>query len=300
MVNPKFSRSIKDLKGMAKVIAERNMEKASPAFFRFQSKYQVKEVARLKNDELPFVVGDRVQMIRGPERNKIGIIRAIYDNGNAYMIEGLGGSEKFVLPRELWSEGHSKPVVTVPTPVHYKNLRLVTKIKEEDGTEQDVAIHSIKYEGTYFDHHTNSVRKIRRAAHDSSIVIPYPRGEPVKPSKEMLATPADVADERTHFVTSILDSPVPIGAMDQIRNPYSRFRRIKDGAKVTAQDLRKLAPKTMPHSPATKKLLESLAQLPKKHTVPFTKDIESFIGHEVEKGLQKRVAEETAALASYK
>jgi large subunit ribosomal protein L24 len=184
--------------------------------------------------------------------------------------------------------------------VHYKNLRLVTKIKNEDGTEEDVAIHSIKFNGTYYDHHTNTVRPIRRSVHDESIIVPYPRGDPVKPSKSSLATNADVVDERGHFVTSILEPPIPVGALDQIRNPYSKYRRAKDGAKVTAKDLARYKAQEMPTTPATKKLLEEIAKLPKKPAVEFTKDMESFIGQEVEKGLVKRRSEETAALDAYR
>jgi large subunit ribosomal protein L24 len=112
MVNAKYSKTLNDLKGVAKVIARQNMFKGSPPFYQFQIKHDVKESERI--DQLPFVVGDRVQMIRGPEKNKIGIIRSVYKNGNAYMVEGVGGTEKIVLPKELWSQGQSKAVVSLP------------------------------------------------------------------------------------------------------------------------------------------------------------------------------------------
>lgn len=298
MVNPKFSKRVNDLKGLARVIAEQNMMKSSPPFYQFQLKSNVREEDRVKN--MPFVVGDRVQMTRGPDKNKIGIIRALYESGNSYIVEGIGGTERLVLPRELWYEGQNKPVVNFPKPVSYKDLRLVTKVRNEDGTEEDVVIHSLELKGSSYDKHTNQMRPIRRAKHDNSIIIPYPRGEPVKATESDLATPADVVDERTNFVTSILDNPIPIGALNQIRNPYSKYRWLKNAPKLTERDMKWATPKSMPKTPATKALLEKLAQLPPKHKTPFSKDIENFIGEQIKQGLQKRAGTESKALDQYK
>lgn len=297
MVNPRFSRRVNELKGLARVVAEKNMMKSSPPFYQFQLKTNVREEDRVK--DMPFVVGDRVQMTKGPDKNKIGIIRALYESGNSYIVEGIGGTERLVLPRELWYEGQTKPVVNFPKPVSYKDLRLVTKMKNEDGTEEDVVIHSLELKGTFYDKHTNQIRPIRRAKHDHSIVVPYPRGEPVKPTESQLATAADVVDERTNYVTSIIDHPIPIGALNQVRNPYSKYRWLKNAPKLAESDLKWATPKSMPTTPATKELLAKLAELPPKHKTPFTKDIEKFIGEQVKQGLQNRSEKETEALKQY-
>lgn len=298
MVNARYKRTIDKLAGKAKVAAEARILRNQPPFYQVQLKHRVKESEQIKT--LPFVVGDRVQAVRGEDKGKIGIVRSVYAEGNAFLVEGLGKSEKIVLPKEVWFQGQTSPVTNFPSLIKAKDLRLVTKLRNDDGTEEDVAIHSIKFRGKIYDQDTNTFRPIRRAAHDESMIIPYPApAEPLKTSDESMATSADVVDQKTYFPHSLVESPIPMGAVDQFRNIYSRFKRDRYAPKISEEDLARFKKPEMPITPATKELLAKLADLPPKPSVEFTKETEDFISKEIEKGLEKQKQRATAALGQY-
>jgi large subunit ribosomal protein L24 len=299
MTNGRYVRKLKDLKGPAKKIAEDNMFKHNPPFLQAQINYTVREEERLKH--APFVEGDRVQVVSGKERGKVGTVHSVYKDGNCCFVEGLGGTTKMVLPRTMWLEGQSKPVTNVPNPIPYDNLRLVSTIKKEDGSTEDVAVHSIIFKGNYYDPDRNEKLPIRRAKHNPSMVIPYPvPPTPLKESNPEIATPASAVEERTFFPASLHDMPIKIGALDQIRNPHSKWRKHKDSRRITAKEADYYSPPKMPANPSTKKLLQELAKVPKPQRPEFNKEIEDFISQEIEKGLQKRASQETEALNNYK
>ncbi|CAN6674636.1 large ribosomal subunit protein uL24m [Trichomonascus vanleenenianus] len=298
MVNKRYAKTLKDLKGIARKIAEDNQFKHIPPFMQTQYKLEVPE-EKMIQDPL-FVEGDRVQIIKGKDRGKVGKIHSVFKRGNAVFVEGLGGTTRVVIPKPMWLEGQTKPVVNIPNPIPYENIRLVSQIKDESGKIEDVAVHSFVLEGKYFDQDRNQMMPIRRAKHDKSIIIPYPLPpQPLEPSKPELATPADEVDRRTFFPPPILESPVAMAALDQIRNPYSKWNKHKKVRPITEIEAQLFSPPEMPKTPATKKLLEELAKMPKPKPVEFTKEMEEYIAAEIEKGLTKRAAEETDALKHY-
>lgn len=158
-------------------------------------------------------------------------------------------------------------------------------------------MHSVELDGEYYDADYNKFLPVRRLTHDPTVVIPWPR--PRKPlAASQYATPADIVEERTFFPSSILEPPMPEAAVSQVRNPYSKFKR---RPKITAQDLREMTAPEMPLS-ATKKAY--LAEMKAKHErsqvdPKVLKEVEDFIGQEIEKGLQKRMIEEKLALEQY-
>lgn len=299
MVSKRYVKTIQDLKGLGRIIMQQRVLRENPPFYRMYLETEVKKEE--VQDPAPFAPGDRVQMVRGPQRGMIGQITMLHKEGNCAFVDGLGENQRIVMPKEVWFQGQTKPVIPVPKLIPYKDLRLVAKIQNDEGKEEDVVIHSFELKGKYFDKNINQYRPIRRAVHDSRIVIPWPI-EKAEKSNPIYATDPDVVDERTFYPQSILQSTIPQGAVTQIRNVFSKYKRERYVRPITEVDLvyaREQEPK-MPVPPATKKLLEELAKLPAKKTVPFTKDIEQYIAAEIKKGLHKRVTEETAALDQYR
>lgn len=298
MVNRlRYLRQFKDLRGPAKKAAEDLMRKRNPPFFQLQHEITLDE--RYVIEHPPFVDGDRVQVLKGPDRGKIGKINSVYKQGNSCFVEGLGGTREVVVPKAMWNEGQTTPVIQMPLPIPYDNLRLVSQIKHDDGSVEDVAVHSVTFKGEYYDEDRNCMMPIRRAFHDPSIVIPYPMTvNPIQKSNDSLATQPSVTDKRTFFPPSIVMSPIHISSMDQIRHPYSKWHRDRDSRRITEQEVSLYSAPEMPVTPATKKLLQEVAKL-KKPRVEFTKEMEEYISSEVEKGLNKRLKEETAALENY-
>lgn len=300
MPGKRFLKKVTDLEGKSffKMIARIN--KLRPDGMKIPKAAIVDPKYRL--EELPFTSGDRVQITRGSDKGKVGYIIDRYPNfGNAFFVAGVGSS-KTINPVENRTPGKEDdylPVMDVHKVFDFRDLRLVKKIKNEKGEDEDVAIYDVALGPEKYDPLTNTHRRIRYAKYDKNMVLPWP-GQRVKEIVSDLTTTATVADLRSHFVTSVHTSPVPIGAVDQIINPHNRYKRSRYVKPLTETEAAKLALPEMPLPPRTKKLLEQLAALPKPKPVEFTREIEDFLGVEIRKGLERRVAKETEAIKDYK
>lgn len=267
----------------------------APEFFKVQLQNNVDETVQFKDREWKYMPGDRVQVLSGEDKGKVGKIASLAKDSNAVYVEGLGGTTRVVVPPHAFFPGQTRPVVDAPNMIKAENIRLVASIREENGAEKDVAVHSVSLSGEYYDADYNKYLPYRRLTHDPEVIIPWPRPEnPL--AKSEFATPADVVEERTFFPNSILEPPLPEAALSQVRNKYSRFKR---RAPITAKDVREMTAPEMPLT-ATKKAY--LAELKAKRSAPrpqLNTEITDFIGDEIAKGLQKRLIEEEQHYQQY-
>lgn len=290
MVAPQFFKMLK------------MVQKGRPAGAEIPEAARIPPKDRLKDSDLPFVPGDRVQIASGPDKGKVGRILLRYPGfGNAFMVAGVG-TTNVINPIESKYAEQDQDQYDAVTPMYktfdYKDLRLVSRIKNEDGSEEDVCIHSIELGPPVYDPVSNSYPRIRYAKHDKSITIPTPLNKP-EPIEKPITTNAVAAEARTHFVTSAIDCPIPIGAIDQVTNLNNRYKRGRYARRVTAKDIAKAAAPAMPVAPKTRELLEKLKNLPKPEQPEFTREIEDFLGEEIKRGLQKRISQQDAAAQSY-
>lgn len=299
MVNKaRYQREMKHLKGVAKEIMRKRLERINPEFMRIQMDMTVEEDEQIKQPH--FDTGDRVQITKGKDKGIIGKIVAMHKQGNSAVVDNASETMKMILPKAMWVEGQNKPLIEMPKPVPYENLRLVSQVKNSNGTVEDVAVHSMEFKGSYYDSDRNKIMPIRRSKHDHSITIPWPiPSEPLKETESSLATSKDAVEERTYFPDTIVKGPVKAAAMNQIRNPYSSWNKHKKVRGITTEEADLFTPPEMPLSPATKELFNQLQNMPQKPAVEFTEEIESFINQQVEQGLQNRLKEETEALKDY-
>lgn len=317
-----------------------SMMKAFPKFMQQElypnGKYTADEDL-LKDDQWPFMVGDRVQVIVPNTNNnnnsnnsrrsssnsdshdndtgKVGRITSLNRRANAIYVEGLGGTRKTLVPPHAFFKGQTKPVVDVPKSIPVKNVRLVVSIAETDsegneieGKEKDVVVHSvfIDRENKYYDPDYNQFLPTRVLNHDREVVIPWPRPENLlEPSPAALSTASGIVGERTFFPTSILEPPLPVAALAQVRNIHSKFKRHK---LITPMDIFKFTEPSMPITSSKREYLKKREERfgpnaeairPKKLEGQEFADIEEFIGTEIEKGLENRNIEENRAYSQY-
>lgn len=250
---------------------------------------------------LPFDVGDTVMVAKGPYKGQVGKVRTILRDSDYLELEGVGTERKIVYPPQVTRQMPS-PVIDHRDPIHYKDLQLVTQIRNDDGSVEKVAIHSVELVGKQYDPETNTFRPIRRATYDTSIQIPWPStGRKLEAGKKPeYNTAADAVDERSYWPTSLVEGPIPGGALDQIINPYSKYKRERYAGKITSADILHAQPPKMPVPPATKKLLEWRAANPKPQRPTLSDSMKEFIGKEMAEGLVKRQKQQAAALADYR
>lgn len=303
MVNPRFQRSLAQMGHKEFLETIRAAQKTRPEGMKVPEAALIAPSKWKAAKDLPFTAGDRVQIISGEHKNKIGQILYKYPFGNAFAVNGISG-ERVVNSIETklqMSADDYEPVSELPRVFAYENLRLVSTLKSETGDECDVAIHSLSLGREQYDPVSNTHKRIRYATHDPSIQIPWPlvRAERVPEEKRGLTTDPEVADTRTHYVISAIDPPLPKAAIPQITNLNSRFKRSRYAPRVSAQQAAKFRAPEMPLAPKTKKLLNELKSLPKPEPVEWTPEIEEFIAAEIKKGLASRVSKEKEALKQY-
>lgn len=281
-----------------RAIRRLEMTKQVPEFYKNMIEHNVDKTEMLKPNEWLFKTGDRVQIQTGADKGRVGKISQIFEESNRVVVEGLGGSTRVLLPTQAFQPGQTHPIVNMPNSIPVNDLRLVVSDVNEEGKEKDYVVHSLTLEGEKYDPDYNDFLPIRRLANDPDTIIPWPRPEePLKPS--VFATSADVVGQRTFFPNSLLEPPIPTAALSQIRNVHSKFKR---RPVVTAEDLKRMTPPVMPTPLGKKEYKAKLAAV--KRTVKKAegkewKDIQDFVGSEIEKGLQDRLVQEEAALHQY-
>lgn len=301
MVNPRYIKQLRNLRGKEFFKSVKLTQGSRAEGTEIPEAAILEPSKRLPDQEMPFMRGDRVQIRSGPDKGKVGYIIDRYPNlGNAFYVAGVG-TLKLINPVEnkaLGDPDQYEPVVDNYKVFDYEDLRLVSKIKNENGKDEDVVIHSLALGPEEYDPLSNTHIRRRFAKHDPHLVIPWPT-EKVKAVEGAETTNATYADLRTHFVPSALESPIPIGAVDQITNPNNRFKRGRYAPKITAAQLARSQPPTMPLPPKTRKLLADLEAMPKPAPVEFTPEMAEFIEAEVKKGLARRATKEAEALKTY-
>ncbi|KAK9472633.1 mitochondrial 54S ribosomal protein uL24m [Dipodascopsis tothii] len=239
-------------------------KRLSPAFINDNS---VSKEDRVPLLDVPFAAGDEVQVIEGSDKGRIGVIEKVQDNMNRVSVSGLGEITKLVLPQTVWVPGQTQHVVEYNTPIPYESVRLVTNIPEagEGGKMRKVAVRKLRLGEVYYDERYGRRMRRRYVHGEKGLEIPWPEPtEERKPSTQ--STHKDIVRERTFWVTSLKQPPVPLSALDSLRNKYSRHRR----PEITEQTiLDRLTPPKMPLT-ATKKAAiqdraETLERVRQKH-----------------------------------
>lgn len=300
MVNPKYAFELAHLRGKQFQQVTNYLRKTAPEAMQIPRCVIIDPSKRLKNEDLPFADGDRVRISSGKDKGKVGVVVGRYpDLGNAFYVAGVG-STKMVNPVEnKIAGGEWTPIIDRYKVFDYQDLRLVSTLKNEEDRDEDVVIHSVALGPRRYNSFSNTHDRVRFAKNDPSIVIPWRREKP-KPVENSLTTPAAVADVRTHFVTSLCEQPIPQGAIDQISNLDSRYKRSRYARRLNEHDIAGAQPPNMPTPPRTRKLLEQLEKMPKPDRPQFSREVEEFLGDEIKRGLLKRRQLETEALRQYK
>ncbi|KAI1428811.1 hypothetical protein F5Y12DRAFT_782395 [Xylaria sp. FL1777] len=170
---------------------------------------------------LNLAVGDRVVLLDGPDKGRIGPISEINHATADLTVKDLNKTN--VLLSEILRENPDEPVVNIELPIPISAVRLVHPITDPStGVTRDVIINQLVHSGLITDRITGK-RRWDRVVPGLNISIPWP----VKPDRETPEHKADTlridAEERT-FIPTLLRPPMPESIIDELRGKYSRFR----------------------------------------------------------------------------
>lgn len=258
--------------------------KKAPKFQQVLAGHAVPEWERFtKESEWHFMPGDKVQILAGPDKGKVSQIMARHEEGNAYLVDGVNGTQSFPIPPSMTQEGQTTHLVEFPNPLKQSELRLVAQRPEEDGSTTEVAIAAVECVGTYFDPAYKRVLPRRVMANDHKTEVPWPA--PIEPVEHVEgSTEREVARERTHWVTSLVKPPFPIGALPDIRNVHhKRFKRFSEREVDLLTAPKPFIPKGTPELFARPQH--------KKPENKLTAEMEAFIGDVMQKHAQAQMGQ---------
>lgn len=286
-----------DLKRIPKFRAPRFAKlqnKSHPLFLRPSFKLDIQADNAVPTDfsKLKYLVGDRVMIVKGPKKGAVCKVSR-HVEGGGYILDENGPTSTVAVPKMFWQEGQKSHIITYPRAVLGENLRLVASIEDEKtGEMKTVAIENLEFKGKYYDEDYKKVLQYRTVKGQDDLHVPYPRPDPKEDGP--LSTEVSTVRDRTYFVHSAIDRPVPEDALLTIRNPYSKYRR----AKLTKLDVKRLTPPKMPLSETKKAYYAEKKELSKLPKVNITDEMKEYLGAKIKEHekLKVKQREEVAKL----
>ncbi|KAK8039222.1 KOW domain-containing protein [Apiospora rasikravindrae] len=159
------------------------------------------------SENLNIVSGDRVVLLHGPDKGKIGRIQNINEDDASVVVEGL----------------NKPPVMNIELPIPISGIRLVHPVFDpKTGVTRDVIINQLVHRSIVHDRLTGKVEWTRLVP-GLNISIPWPKEEEKEVADHKVDTLRIDVEDRT-FVPTLLRPPMPETVIDELRNKYSKFR----------------------------------------------------------------------------
>ncbi|TVY30574.1 54S ribosomal protein, mitochondrial [Lachnellula hyalina] len=185
---------------------------------------------------LNIVVGDRVVIIEGRDKGKIGVIKDVSRERGEVTVGGLNLID-VTIPEYMIGpdEQDKRPIRTMEKPVSVKSIRLVVPLTDADsGVTRDVIVKKVIAAGMWFDKHAGKA-SWSRVIPGLDINIPWPKKESVEYKDEPNDTLRIDVETKT-FVPTLLTPPMPGTVIDELRNKFSVFRTRHDPEYIAAKE----------------------------------------------------------------
>ncbi|CAK4027154.1 Hypothetical predicted protein [Lecanosticta acicola] len=180
--------------------------------------------------------GDRVVMLTGRDRGKIGTVSNVHPEKNALQIRNLNMYDVW-MPEWMRSENNDDRHV-VPTPGHVSldDVRLVYPLPDpETGIPRDVVIDRLESKFRMASKKDEDERG-ERVIPGTNIMIPWPAKADDRFEDHEIDTPRLKVEEET-FRPYLLRPIMPLSVIDELRNKYSRFRTRHDYEYIQQKEL---------------------------------------------------------------
>ncbi|KAF1983095.1 hypothetical protein K402DRAFT_466332 [Aulographum hederae CBS 113979] len=196
-------------------------------------KYATVDLPMLQTPELPkhyklqpfqpLHAGERVVILEGNDKGRIGTIMNIDEKTDRIRIKGMN---KFNIWQEEWlrkANNTTDIIAAIEHSLPSKHVRLVYPLINKNGHKKDTIIERCEIRQEYVDDELEDVRYIT----GTNIAIPGP--EDASKPKENHAEDFDgdtlrILTEAETWVPPLLTPPMPESAIDEIKNKYSKYR----------------------------------------------------------------------------
>ncbi|ESZ92560.1 hypothetical protein SBOR_7045 [Sclerotinia borealis F-4128] len=184
------------------------------------------------NKHLNIREGDRVVVISGRDRGKIGKIEKLDKQRAEVTCEGLNMID-IAIPDWMIADSDQdrRPVRSVPQGISLKDVKLVFPYTDaKTGLTRDVIAKKLAHHNMFRDRHAQTVkwqRIIPGVGDRPNIIVPWPKSEPrVHTDNDCDTLRMEV--EEISFVPTLLTPPMPGSVIDELRNKYSVYRKRHD------------------------------------------------------------------------
>ncbi|KAK7748037.1 hypothetical protein SLS53_001289 [Cytospora paraplurivora] len=202
--------------------------------------------------------GDRVAIMEGPDKGKIGTVKFLNEEQGTVALEGEHLQHNFTVPEymsKLQETGSAVYSQLAEYRVPFQAIRLVYPLKDPaTGKVRDVLINELVARNYYKDKVTGR-ESWSRVVPGLNIEIPWPKAFEDAQRQDMEGTFDDhecdtlrIDVEEKSFVPTLLRPPMPSEVIDELRNRYSKFRTRHEPAyiaKKEAEELEKVARRKM-------------------------------------------------------
>lgn len=202
--------------------------------------------------------GDRVAIMEGPDKGKIGTVKFISDEQGSVALEGEHLQHNFTVPEymsKLQDDGSAVYAQLAEYRVPFQAIRLVHPLKDPaTGKMRDVIINELAARNYYKDKATGR-ETWTRVVPGLNIEIPWPRAFEDAERQNLEGTFDDhecdtlrISVEENTFRPTLLRPPMPSAVIDELRNRYSKFRTRHEPAyiaKKEAEEAEKVARRKM-------------------------------------------------------
>ncbi|KAG9229093.1 putative 54S ribosomal protein L40, mitochondrial [Amylocarpus encephaloides] len=187
---------------------------------------------------LPLRRGDRVVLLSGHDKGKIGMIKTIDLTRLQVTIDGLNRVEVEVPKAMRQAEDpDQRPVQVYEKPIAITDVRLVVPMPNDEGVMRDAIIRKLEIK-RIFDRDTRQNVYLRAVA-GTGQNIPYPKdpNPRVRPPVEDKASDTLRIDvENKTYIPTLLRPPMPRSVIDELRNKYSVFRTRHDPEYIASKE----------------------------------------------------------------
>lgn len=217
-------RDVGDLKDKYGALSQHLLE--SPQLTSEERKKRIARFAGKGPRNFPYCnirKGDRVVLLSGRDKGKIGKIRDVDLNKGEVKVEGLNKVDA-AIPEWVKKSGMEyKPFESVEKAISFDDIRLVTALYDPATKEtRDVVVKETRTANWFTDRVNRKTTWDRRIA-GTEIKIPWPK----EVEQEVVQHPCDTKPldvDRITFVPTLIEPPMPPAVLDELRNKFSKFR----------------------------------------------------------------------------
>lgn len=229
--------------------------------------------------------GDLVYVTKGEHKGQISTVFQYTPEYDSVFLSDI--SEKKIIPKFQWFEQQESHLIDYPKQIPKDHVRLAAKDRDAQGNTYYLVAEDVVYKEKYYDDKHKKWLPKRFVKHHDNIEVPWP-SPPREFNEGELSTKEEDALEKTYELQSLVIPPFPSQVMNQLRNPYSKYK----ARYLTEAQARRM---NAPQMPLTKEqqifLAKKEAKEAEQRTDQLQKDLtpemKDFIGEKIASHLNK-------------